>query len=689
MFPQGYPDYFPQEIAATLQAVDRLQQQWPAEIDLHTTRSGSVYAVYPHLFLDAFPSLQLEQVRPLALAGQLLASMVGVNDPLLDGQCPAYDTPISVLRTQALLHEALRLLSQLFPPQATFWQHWQRYLSEYAQATLIERTFTTAQKAWGHYTEALAQQIAISKDGITRSAIAGLAELAHDPSQVETLTLSINHYNIARQMFDDLCDWKDDLRNGMPSLLLARVLAPTISSAELRAGQVASNEVGRAIYYEGHAHYVLGLALQALERAEHQVQPLDMQVWPQLIGELRRRCQALAQDIERIVQSNLRRHRALPALDLQLPPTQSEWQALAWDALRFLVREWQRGFGEARHIMYLPREWGFRVSTDYCAGDVFQRALILDGLCDAQALLGEQLRPVLDAEIAHLLECRRTTGVGGWSYFPSVPEIAPDADDLGQVMQALLRSGCCDQIDTLCEIPLEVLLHDASHPDGGFETWIVPAHNRTPEQERQAACNGTMWGKGPDNEVMANLLYALTLYDPARFAAPIQAGVAYLEQHQDADGHWASSWYYGPFYGTCVCLRLLAGVKPDSPAVDRAQQFLASRQHADGGWGLDQRSDPLSSALALLGLATAQQARASAASESQLAAALAYLQAQQGDDGGWSGADFIRPKADAPYRSRTLSTLFVLKATLAWNELLVQRLADGEGVSLPAQLTHA
>ena len=117
-----------------------------------------------------------------------------------------------------------------------------------------------------------------------------------------------------------------------------------------------------------------------------------------------------------------------------------------------------------------------------------------------------------------------------------------------------------------------------------------------------------VYGSGPDNEVIANLLYALTLYDRTRFAEIIQRGVAYLEGQQDLDGRWASRWCEGPYYGIYVCLRLLNTGWHSSPAIKSALSFLRKRQLLDGGWGVDgHKSDPLSTALALLGLDVAQE----------------------------------------------------------------------------------
>src|SRR6185369_3155358 len=113
----------------------------------------------------------------------------------------------------------------------------------------------------------------------------------------------------------------------------------------------------------------------------------------------------------------------------------------------------------------------------------------------------------------YLIESRQRSGIGGWKYFPELRELPPDADDLAQIMHVLHRWGRRDAIDAYCTRPLEVVLNDNSHPDGSFETWIVPKSNRSGDEDLQERWIEMAWGSGPDAEVMANLLYALAEID--------------------------------------------------------------------------------------------------------------------------------------------------------------------------------
>ena len=329
------------------------------------------------------------------------------------------------------------------------------------------------------------------------------------------------------------------------------------------------------------------------------------------------------------------------------------------EALAFLLEESRTDFREAAHTLPFPRNQGFLVDRDFQTGDVFARALIADALLDAREEPG--VAEVLDREINYLVDSRVRDGVGGWKYFPELRELPPDADDLAQVMQVLLRSGRRDDARRYCERPLEVLFRDNAHPDGSFETWIVPRQNRSFDEELQTKWIEVAWGYGPDPEVMANLLYALSLYDKERFRDEIARGIAFIESRQDASGAWLSTWYHGPFYGTCVVLRLLAACAPKSPAIERAVSFLRNAERNEGGWG-----DPLSSALAIMALTSVGVQPANRTTIRSVDEPVPFIRMELGRMTGQSWQTLT-------YASRCITAAFVLKAGTA------RRGIDSEG----------
>jgi squalene-hopene/tetraprenyl-beta-curcumene cyclase len=660
----------------------RLQGLWTEKLLRNNLDDNPQIAIdqqgfFIYLFIKAFPNLEIDDIRIFALAGQFFANSVVLCDEVID-QASSGINIASVLGMQARQFESYHLLYQIFPPNTTFWQRFRGYLSQYTQACLEENDFSSGNRPWHEYSESIAIQSIKDKTGVAKTAIAGLVELAEDETYLDPLGESISNFYVAVQMLDDLRDWKEDLQTGIPSLLLSRLIDKSPHQYSQEELEELRKKLNHKIYYQGHANYVLELTLKYLDQAEILKEELPELLWWNVTSKLRHQCQTLIEDIAGIVQKNLERVQKQPKFTLTPPPAASEWQQLSWDGLNFIIKQWQLGFGEARHIMVFAQEQGFSSSQEYQYGDVFQRALIADALCDVDEQLGGLLQPLLKEEVNYLLNCQRTTGIGGWSYFPDLPELSPDADDLAQIMQVLLRLDHTAEIVKFCETPLKFLLEDCAYPDGSFETWIIPKNQRTPEQENQAKWAKEAWGTGPDTDVIANLVYALWLYDSQRFSDQIKQGITYLESQQQADGSWLSSWYHGPYYGTYVCLRLLAATKPDSPAISRALNFVKTHQHPDGGWGLTEDSDSLSTALSLLGLAAVAKLEGGEENNNLATPALSFLQSCQQPDKAWENCQFICMELGRAsgqvyqilsYGSRTITSTFVMKAANAWHQL--------------------
>jgi squalene-hopene/tetraprenyl-beta-curcumene cyclase len=126
----------------------------------------------------------------------------------------------------------------------------------------------------------------------------------------------------------------------------------------------------------------------------------------------------------------------------------------------------------------------------------------------------------------------------------------------------------------------------------------------------------------------------------------LQSGLDYLSRTQLADGSWYGRWGMNYIYGTwsALCSLNAAGVKPDSPTIRKAVDWLVSIQNTDGGWGEDGSSYKLDyrgyepspstasqTAWALIGLMAAGAIRSPA-----VARGIDFLTRTQGSDGLWA-----------------------------------------------------
>ncbi|WP_224372689.1 class 1 isoprenoid biosynthesis enzyme [Hyalangium versicolor] len=596
-----------QEIEASSALVEALRAHWPADIDLRP-EGISNYLDLPYFFLPAFPHLSARAIRPLAAFTQLMNGAILQHDKLADGDITPPRAGEAAMRLMAMQFEACHLLAPSIPAHAPFWKRLRTDLAEYAHAHVEERRFARGQRPWREYTEEVARRIILGKNGVARTVAAGLVELAGDERLLSPLLEAIDAFHFASQMCDDLLDWREDAYQSTPSLLLARVL-PERPLLHGDALEHALDRLGRELYQGGHAAHVVGLALSALDTAERLREALPgLQLpWYSLTDALRRRCLAVQEHIQRLSAEQPARLRELPPVELELPEPVGRWQRVAWEALRFLIRQWHLGFGEMRAATQEPGR---------------DRALVLDALCDVDAVLGGRLRALLDYEARDLLGRRGP-----------VQGQRPDADTLTQLARALLRTGHRQQAEQALGTTLEEALAASSAGLTGAE---------------QAAPLHTLW-----------------LLDPARYEDPLQHCAEQLEHQLEPASFWQELSRSGPYSRAHATLRLMSSARPASPALRRLRAFIRDSQRDDGGWNIGTGpSDALSTALALLIFSGAHEEGAEPAETSLAARALAFLESSRGAEGAWSSRPQPKPGSDTPHISRTLTSAIVLQAAL-------------------------
>jgi hypothetical protein len=299
------------ESAALSAAVDAemetIAARWPAEVEVRRSIS-SVYHGLPFAFRAAFPRVASGDLVAFAAAARLYAGAILLADPVVDGVGTA---SVHLFRIMALQSEALRALQRLFPPDARFWERLQKYTAGYMSACLDESAFCGGRRPWSELTDPRAVGIALQKNGVSHAVLAGLAELDGDDAALARLSSALDDFNFATQMLDDVQDWKDDLRRGIPSVLLRPVLAdgPVRPSQEAALDRYIA-EAGRRLYYEGHLIAVLERAIDALRRAEDVGDRWPDLTFLRLVAAVQDEIVPLRDDLAQIIDAQLARNTA-------------------------------------------------------------------------------------------------------------------------------------------------------------------------------------------------------------------------------------------------------------------------------------------------------------------------------------------------------------------------------------------
>ncbi len=229
----------------------------------------------------------------------------------------------------------------------------------------------------------------------------------------------------------------------------------------------------------------------------------------------------------------------------------------------------------------------------------------------------------------------------GW-YFEFANEFYPDIDDTGMVLIALGHHQGSDaakwagtkkrSIDWLLAMQAK---------DGGWAAFDVdnnwPALTHVPFADHNAMLDPTC----PD--ITGRVLEALAMHGLDGSHPAMRKGVEYLIRTQEMDGSWYGRWGVDYIYGTFLALRGLraAGESDREVPVLRGGEWLRSIQNADGGWGespesyakgayVNAPSTASQTAWALLGLLASGDDRSDSIDR-----AAEYLARTQKADGTW------------------------------------------------------
>ncbi len=230
-------------------------RRWPLEHSLRVGPPGSIFGFYPFLFREAFDKVSNDELEKLSLASRFLASSVVASDDLVDGDSNIDCAADVVIRCQALTMEAMIAYSEI-GVSASFFSDIRVLFANFAHAIVLQRHFMSGRLKLGSLDVKIGQTIAIDKTSLAFSAVLCLNDLhRQSPESIKALQGALDKFNLARQYYDDLCDWRGDLRSLRPSLIvseLAELCTEDIDNSEWRM----SREPALKVYHNNFVNRI-------------------------------------------------------------------------------------------------------------------------------------------------------------------------------------------------------------------------------------------------------------------------------------------------------------------------------------------------------------------------------------------------------------------------------------------------
>ena len=623
------------------------------------------YLEYASLFKENFKFKEASnKIDKLNIAGFFCYKYSLLMDNTLDSELKQSTLALSNI----YLEETIKLLTDLFGLKNNFWEFWNSRKKEFYKASALGKDLFKKNEVLLEEYENLCD----FKSAMGKIALDSLFILSgcENKNVYEKLIESHKLFSVGFQINDDIEDFIEDFENKDFNY------AYYIFSKNHTEETDNINNLNKMLYINGTAVELYKTSLSYFSRALTIAYKTGENKWHETISgkiaETNSAINAIEEYLTILKTKVSLRENAIKSNSFEYSFNSD---SRIEKGLKYLVDEWEINFPEAKHIMVLSDLEGFQNKETIHTTDIFQRGILTNNLIDIARNYNLNMSKIINHEIDYLVENRNKDDVGGWSYFPTVKEIAADADDLGQMIQVFIKGNRKNIIDEYCKPPIRILLEECyQNSTGGIETWIIPKNNRTEIQKKQHEFNSTKWGSGPDIEVMANFLYGLSIDNYLTYKDVIESGVKYIFNNIEDGFFWYSRWYYGWLYGTMLCVRLsLELLKNNSReeefftnTLSKIKQNILNNQNDDGGWSIvfNGKSDPLNTSFALYTLMLLEN---TADKSLSIEKGVEYLNESQNPDGSWNAIQFIKPRLNEPYKSKVITTSYVLNSLTLYN----------------------
>ncbi len=613
-------------------------------------KSPEYYQYYPRLFYNYFKEINNSIIHDLSNAGYLYYQSTLCTDILIDDH--DYSKIPLILIFQ---EEAIKILTSIYGKNSEFWDYWNKRRNEYFEAVKIEKKLRDEKDINFSVYEDLSDK----KSAFGKVAIDCLYTLSDykDSKLYKTLLQSHYYFSVGFQLYDDVKDFKEDFEKGQFNWAIYE-LKNKISFSEYDNNVFILNKL---LFLRGIGQELLLKSINYFKNSFEILEPLHQESeWAMVIKKMKHTIEMYLEVTVGYINTISKK------IEVQNCKIKKDYffdfssvkNTTIKNGLEFIKKDFIHNFADLKHYMYISKNQGFENAGSVHYSDTFQRSMLNNCLLYIAKKFSLDISEYVKQENDYLIGLINKDTIGGWSYYPTVNEIAPDIDTLGEIMQYFIKSNNGLFVNIYCEPSIDIALKQRTQLDGGIETWIIPKNNQTKIQIKQEDFSINKWGVGPDLEIVANFIYSLNLYNPSLYFVNIENALKYIVESQNEKGFWAGRQYYGNYYSTYVVLRALKEYSNSySKAIDKALEYIIGSKNEDGGYGLNENSDPLSTSFVLLSLKLFYKN-----SNSNIKQLEEYLRKKQNKEGFWSDVGFIKSKQNEAYKSKTLTTAFVLKS---------------------------
>jgi len=225
--------------------------------------------------MEAFEGIDAKQLEMLNIAGFLCYKAIVLRDDFIDKVKPdVYDIKKGEI-SKLFLNEAQKILAEIFKKESSFWMYWQKRKLELDSTEELDKSYELENIDIVQY-----ESFADNKSAFAKLAIDGLYVLSQENNKEAHAALNKSHreFSIAMQLFDDLFDVDEDIKNKQFNLAIHNVNKMIKKSHN---GEVLSdsNTIEKHLFLSGIATNMLQNALLHLDNSEQYAKPFKVTKW--------------------------------------------------------------------------------------------------------------------------------------------------------------------------------------------------------------------------------------------------------------------------------------------------------------------------------------------------------------------------------------------------------------------------